>query len=149
MHFWKSRAERSTQARDPLSDNPKKEIFSTNKILSLTHSKILSLFTDSYLCESALSKMNFILNWYRSNLTQLHLEDTLMAVCSSIELDFDKIVDKVDCQMSHLIFIYDLGVSDVSKFCKRDKEWIFFKIFFFPKSAKIPIKHRVYIFFGI
>ena len=63
--------------------------------------KFPGVLADLYLCESAFSKMNFILNEYRTNLTQLHLEDTLMAACSSIALDFDKIVAKLDCQISH------------------------------------------------
>ena len=84
-----------------LSSDPSKKILRTCETLSLCYAKVLSLFADSYECERIFSKMNLVLNEYRSNLTQLHLEKCLMAACSRIGLDFDRIVCEMDCQVSH------------------------------------------------
>ena len=84
-----------------LSEDPDRKILCTYEMLSLCYSKVLSMFADSYECESCFSKMNYVLNEYRSNLAQNHVEDCLMTACSEVDLDFDSIVTKIDCQISH------------------------------------------------
>ena len=89
------------QAELLLSDDSKKTILTSYKLLSKMYAKVLSIYADSYECESCFSKMNHILNEYRSNLTQIHLEHCLMVTCTKINLELDKIILKMDCQISH------------------------------------------------
>lgn len=69
--------------------------------LSLALSKVMSIFADSYLCESSFSKMNFILNEFRSRLTQQHLESCLIVACSAVDIDFDDLALNYECRVSN------------------------------------------------
>lgn len=69
------------------------------RYLSLAMAHCKSIFADSYLCESAFSKMNFILSDYRSRLTQEHLEACLLISLSELQIDFDYLVSKLDCRV--------------------------------------------------
>ena len=60
-----------------------------------------SLFADSYLCESAFSKMNFILNDYRANLTQNNLENCLIIATTELQIDLNELVRRLDCRVLH------------------------------------------------
>ena len=71
------------------------------KMLKLAYAKILSMFPDSYICESTFSKLNFILNQYRSNLTQKNLLNCIKIACNDSEIDFEEIVKDMFCQVSH------------------------------------------------
>ena len=71
-------------------------------VLKIAYAKVLSIFPSSYSCEAAFSRMNFILNEFRSSLTQTHLKNCLVIACSEIELDFEKFVKTIkNCQFSH------------------------------------------------
>lgn len=65
------------------------------------YANILSIFPSSYLCESSFSKLNFILNEYRSNMTQEHVKNALIVATSNLILDLTKLVLRMDCQISH------------------------------------------------
>lgn len=71
------------------------------KLLSQAYGNVVSVFADSYMCETSFSKMNFILNEFRSRLTQYHLECCLIVSCTNIEIDFDNLVASIDCKVSH------------------------------------------------
>ena len=60
------------------------------KIISTIYSKILSIYADSYNCESSFSKLNFILNKYRSDMTQEHIRSCLRISTTNIEFDLQK-----------------------------------------------------------
>ena len=55
-----------------------------------------SIFPNSYSCESSFSSLNYILNEYRSSLTNENMRDCLMTACSCLSLDFKKIVKRFD-----------------------------------------------------
>ena len=57
-----------------------------------------SKFSNSYSCESSFSSLYYILNEYRSSLTNENISNCLMTACSSLKLDFGKIVKKFDCK---------------------------------------------------
>ena len=71
------------------------------KILSRSYLKIMSVFSSSYKCEMSFSAMNFIMNQYRSSLTQNHLRDCLIVSLSSFEISFTSVVKQLQCQISH------------------------------------------------
>lgn len=84
-----------------LNNDSDHKILSTYKTLAMALCKILSIFADSYLCESSFSKMNFIMNEYRSRLTQQHLADCLMIACSDLPVDFDFIASENESRASN------------------------------------------------
>ncbi|CAL9703583.1 unnamed protein product [Knipowitschia caucasica] len=63
--------------------------------------KVACLFGSTYLCESAFSNMNFIKNKHRTRLTDSHLEDSLRVAVSNYTPEYRKLVDNVECQVSH------------------------------------------------
>lgn len=69
------------------------------KFLAKAYSIAISIFPNSYNCESSFSKLNFILNEYRSSLTNDNASDCLLTACSDLELDFKKIIKKFDCKI--------------------------------------------------
>ena len=60
-----------------------------------------NLFSDSYLCMSSFSKMNFILNEYQSILTGRYIDDWLMIAFSEFLVSFHYIASKKECQASN------------------------------------------------
>lgn len=84
-----------------LKSDPDYKILSTYKTLSMARCKVLSIFADSYMCESSFSKMNFILNEFRTRMTQEHVNDCLMIACSDLPVDFDHLVDSHECRVSN------------------------------------------------
>ena len=75
------------------------EILMGFKLLSKSYAIAVSIFPNSYSCESSFSKLNFILNEFRSSLTNENAIDSLLTACSEIELDFKKIVKTFDCKI--------------------------------------------------
>ena len=63
----------------------------------------LAIFPSSYLCESTSSVMNFVLNQYRSNLTQEHLIDAVLVAITKIEVNIKKLCLKMICQIWHYL----------------------------------------------
>ena len=81
-------------------DESLKKIYKYSMLtIAMAHCK--SIFADSYLCESAFSKMNFILSDYRSRLTQKHLEACMMICMTNLEIEFDFLVSHMDCRVLH------------------------------------------------
>lgn len=76
------------------------EILKRFSLLKLVYAKALSLFSSSYACESAFSKLNFIYNQYRSSLTQQNIENCLLISTSKIDLDLEDIVVNRNCRIS-------------------------------------------------
>ena len=76
------------------------KILKTFPTLKVAYAKILSLFSSSYACESAFSKLNFIFNQFRSNLTQQNLENCLTIASTTIELSLEGIVANLQCRLS-------------------------------------------------
>ena len=79
----------------------KLEILKETELLKKIYSNILSMFASSYNCESAFSSLNFILNCYRSVLTQQNTENCLILATSSIEIEISDLISAVQCQQSH------------------------------------------------
>ena len=69
--------------------------------LRLLYAKILSIFPDSYLCESAFSALNFIVNEYRASLTDQNASNCLKIALNDSLFDFYDIIDTMNCQISH------------------------------------------------
>ena len=67
--------------------------------LKKVYCKILSMFADSYNCESAFSNLAFILNKYRISLTQQHLKYALKISATNFNLNYEKLLK--NCQKSH------------------------------------------------
>ena len=67
--------------------------------LKKVYCKILSMFADSYNCESAFSNLAFILNKYRNSLTQQHLKYALKISATNFNLNYEKLLK--NCQKSH------------------------------------------------
>ncbi len=63
--------------------------------------KVACLFGSTYLCESAFSNMNFIKNKHRTRLTDSHLQESLRVAVSNYTPEYSKLVDKLECQVSH------------------------------------------------
>lgn len=71
-------------------------------LLCVAYAKVLSILPSSYSCESIFSSLNFIVNEFRSVLTQSHIKDLLLIACSEIDIDLKKFVSKLkNCQFSH------------------------------------------------
>ncbi|KAJ8718896.1 hypothetical protein PYW07_016452 [Mythimna separata] len=54
--------------------------------------KLLTLFGSTYICEAAFSKMIFIKNKFRSQLTNEHLQDLMTIACTNYTPNFRQIV---------------------------------------------------------
>ena len=91
--FQEMKADVEMLGVDPFSELKKK------KLMSLLYSKILSIYADSYSCESSFSKVNHILCKYRSLLTQLNLKHCLRIASTEIKPDFESLLK--NCQISH------------------------------------------------
>lgn len=91
--FQEMKADVEVLGVEPLSELKKK------KSMSLVYSKILSIYADSYNCESSFSKVNFILCKYRSLLTQMNLKHCLRIASTEIKPDFRSLLK--NCQISH------------------------------------------------
>ena len=83
------------------SDSHFQKIQREKPILNSMLQKIKSIYSSSYNCEQGFSNLNFILNKYRSALNQEHTEDLLMIKMTKRTFDFDHIVKKAYCQISH------------------------------------------------
>ena len=77
------------------------ELLKQYKLLTLIYAKITSIFPDSYLCESAFSALNFILNEYRTSLTLENTQNCLKIAINVDEIDFMELVGRMNCQVSH------------------------------------------------
>lgn len=62
---------------------------------------IYACFGSTYLCESSFSQMNIIKSKYRTVLTDEHLESCLRNGLSSYTPNYEKIVDTLQCRVSH------------------------------------------------
>jgi len=62
---------------------------------------LASMFGSTYICEALFSKINFLKNKYRTELTDSHLEDTLRVSCSTRVPDFKKLAKENKCNFSH------------------------------------------------
>ena len=83
------------------SDSNFLRVLSEKPTLSLIRCKIQSIFSSSYNCEQAFSHLNFIVNEYRSQLTQEHIENLLMIKMSKNNLNLEILVKRTACQISH------------------------------------------------
>ncbi|XP_070408067.1 general transcription factor II-I repeat domain-containing protein 2B-like [Nothobranchius furzeri] len=63
--------------------------------------KVACMFGSTYLCESAFSDMNFIKSKHRTRLTDAHLHDSVRVAVSSYTPDYSKLVNSMQCQVSH------------------------------------------------
>ncbi|XP_070408070.1 general transcription factor II-I repeat domain-containing protein 2-like [Nothobranchius furzeri] len=63
--------------------------------------KVACMFGSTYLCESAFSDMNFIKSNHRTRLTDAHLHDSVRVAVSSYTPDYSKLVNSMQCQVSH------------------------------------------------
>lgn len=81
-----------------LSKSEQELIASSNHFRKLYFS-IKSFYPDSYLCEKAFSNMNFILNQYRSRLTQENIKNLLVISLTNLIPNMERIVLKLDCQI--------------------------------------------------
>ncbi|KAJ8711511.1 hypothetical protein PYW07_008753 [Mythimna separata] len=63
--------------------------------------KLFTLFGSTYICEAAFSKMNFIKNKFRSELTNEHLQDLMTIACTNYTPNFRHIVHNRKNHFSH------------------------------------------------
>lgn len=71
------------------------------KIVCTAAMKVGCLFGSTYLCESAISNMNFIKNKFRTRLTDSHLRESLRVAVSNYTPEYSKLVDSMEWQVSH------------------------------------------------
>lgn len=71
----------------------------SKRSLKNIYAKILSMFADSYNCESSFSKLNFILNKYRSRMTQENVKFNLLISTTNFNVNCSKLLK--NCQISH------------------------------------------------
>ena len=82
-----------------LVEDPDLSILKRFKTLKVTYAKIFSIFSSSYACESAFSRLNYIYNNFRSSMTQQNVENCLQIATSNIELNLEKIVSEMKCRI--------------------------------------------------
>ncbi|KYN28548.1 hypothetical protein ALC57_02027, partial [Trachymyrmex cornetzi] len=62
---------------------------------------VLTMFGSTYVYEAAFSKMNYVKNKFRNNLTDRHLEDCLVAATTSYNPEFIKLAEDSKSHFSH------------------------------------------------
>jgi hypothetical protein len=62
---------------------------------------MISLFSSTYLCEQTFSRMKFTKSKYRTNLTNKHLEASLLIGTTKFEPEYVNILSNKQCQTSH------------------------------------------------
>ena len=67
----------------------------------LLAAKILSIFSTTYACESTFSLIKNIKTRVRSNLLDESLEAELICSVTEFELDYMKLIKKIEFQISH------------------------------------------------
>lgn len=73
--------------------------------IRLNSLKMMSHFRSTYVCEQLFLKMNFVKNKTRSRLKNYHLENSIKVSTSKIRPDIDNLVNKIQQQTSHLVFL--------------------------------------------
>ena len=63
--------------------------------------RVVSAFGSTYVCETFYSKMKFTKSSSRASLTDANLENQLRCTTSNINIDFQKLSERKDKQISH------------------------------------------------
>ena len=79
----------------------KEKLIVASKHFKKLYFTIKSFYPDSYLCEKAFSNLNFIVNQYRSKLNQENIKNLVIISLTGFIIDFEKLVQKMECQISH------------------------------------------------
>ena len=78
-----------------LVEDPDLSILKRFKMLKITYARIFSIFSSSYACELAVSRLNYIYNNFQSSMTQQNIENCLRIATSNIELNLEQIVSEM------------------------------------------------------
>ena len=70
-------------------------------IIKVLATRILSLFSSTYVCEASFSALNKIKSKRRSKLTDDHLRSALICAVSNLEPDFELLSTEHQCHGSH------------------------------------------------